>query len=160
MTYRVCLCNLSDVRPSALPSFFFVNLSECLPFSLWFRGLFKIFLPLIRLLKQSLVSRIFFVLQRNFFPFIFVCLMVSVSDIPKHHFLFLYVLIISRFDSSFPSIASHFPFLLSAWLIFQCQIPFLYPFIICIRVSSSFSCPVGWGCRIHRLLLCRRIRFP
>ena len=22
------------------------------------------------------------------------------------------------------------------------------------------SCPVGWGCRIHRLLLCRRVRPP
>ena len=22
------------------------------------------------------------------------------------------------------------------------------------------SCPVGWGCRIHRLLLCREIRLP
>ena len=24
--------------------------------------------------------------------------------------------------------------------------------------SSSLYCPVGWGCRIHRLLLCRRVR--
>ena len=37
-----------------------------------------------------------------------------------------------------------------------------------LSLSSSFylplflslSCPVGWGCRIHRLLLCRRVRPP
>ena len=23
-----------------------------------------------------------------------------------------------------------------------------------------FDCPVGWGCRIHRLLLCRGVRSP
>ena len=26
--------------------------------------------------------------------------------------------------------------------------------------STLYSCPVGWGCRIHRLLLCRGVRPP
>ena len=26
--------------------------------------------------------------------------------------------------------------------------------------NSTFPCPVGWSCRIHRLLLCREIRPP
>ena len=25
---------------------------------------------------------------------------------------------------------------------------------------QCFRCPVGWGCRIHRLLLCRGVRLP
>ena len=24
----------------------------------------------------------------------------------------------------------------------------------------TFKCPVGWGCRIHQLHLCRRVRHP
>ena len=31
--------------------------------------------------------------------------------------------------------------------------------LLCIT-NNSFNCPVGWGCRIHRLLLCRRVRTP
>ena len=27
-------------------------------------------------------------------------------------------------------------------------------------LTQSSSCPVGWGCRIHRLLLCRGVRPP
>ena len=27
-------------------------------------------------------------------------------------------------------------------------------------MSTKESCPVGWGCRIHRLLLCRGVRPP
>ena len=30
---------------------------------------------------------------------------------------------------------------------------------ICRRLSG-LGCPVGWGCRIHRLLLCRGVRPP
>ena len=26
--------------------------------------------------------------------------------------------------------------------------------------ATDFSCPVGWGCRIHQLLLCRGVRPP
>ena len=26
--------------------------------------------------------------------------------------------------------------------------------------TNYYYCPVGWGCRIHRLLLCRRVRIP
>ena len=28
------------------------------------------------------------------------------------------------------------------------------------HISQSNHCPVGWGCRIHRLLLCRGVRPP
>ena len=27
-----------------------------------------------------------------------------------------------------------------------------------MSVCTSIGCPVGWGCRIHRLLLCRGVR--
>ena len=30
----------------------------------------------------------------------------------------------------------------------------------CCLFKTKFSCPVGWGCRIHRLLLCRGVRPP
>ena len=29
-----------------------------------------------------------------------------------------------------------------------------------LSIFISFSCLVGWGCRIHRLLLCRGVRSP
>ena len=29
-----------------------------------------------------------------------------------------------------------------------------------IDVTEKKNCPVGWGCRIHRLLLCRGVRPP
>ena len=29
-----------------------------------------------------------------------------------------------------------------------------------VQVSKFCNCPVGWGCRIHRLLLCRGVRPP
>ena len=35
----------------------------------------------------------------------------------------------------------------------------LYPFLF-LFLSLSISCPVGWGCRIYRLHLCRGIRPP
>ena len=28
------------------------------------------------------------------------------------------------------------------------------------QLTRTRSCPVGWGCRIHRLLLCRGVRLP
>ena len=36
----------------------------------------------------------------------------------------------------------------------------VYTYILNIRVGCNFICPVGWGCRIHRLLLCRGVRTP
>ena len=30
----------------------------------------------------------------------------------------------------------------------------------CRGMSTNFHCPVGWGCRIHRLHLCRGVRPP
>ena len=27
-------------------------------------------------------------------------------------------------------------------------------------MSGQHTCPVGWGCRIHRLHLCRGVKFP
>ena len=33
-------------------------------------------------------------------------------------------------------------------------------FVQNFRVTPSASCPVSWGCRIHRLLLCRGVRPP
>ena len=33
----------------------------------------------------------------------------------------------------------------------------------CVQISywnTNFNCPVGWGCRIYRLLLCRGVRHP
>ena len=36
-----------------------------------------------------------------------------------------------------------------------------YPFIAPrSTLTRSCSCPVYWGCRIHRLLLCRGVRLP
>ena len=32
--------------------------------------------------------------------------------------------------------------------------------IILFNINPSFAWPVGWGCRIHRLLLCRGVRQP
>ena len=31
---------------------------------------------------------------------------------------------------------------------------------MCDSVSTFTRCPVGWGCRIHRLFLCRGVRPP
>ena len=28
------------------------------------------------------------------------------------------------------------------------------------RMNKKSNCPVGWGCRIHQLLLCREVRLP
>ena len=47
----------------------------------------------------------------------------------------------------------------------ESHILFVYIYIFCAVVSSDFSTqlyddPVGWGCRIHWLHLCRGVRLP
>ena len=37
---------------------------------------------------------------------------------------------------------------------------FIWAFWVCFVISQVVDCPVGWGCRIHRLLLCRGVRPP
>ena len=36
----------------------------------------------------------------------------------------------------------------------------IYMLILILFHSLSLYCPVGWGCRIHRLHLCRELRHP
>ena len=61
---------------------------------------------------------------------------------PSDFFSFLFSVTISRYNSS---------------IIKKKYVPFLSG---CIThgETSMHDCPVGWGCRIHRLLLCRGIR--
>ena len=40
------------------------------------------------------------------------------------------------------------------------QVQFAYYLTSAMRLNSVIVCPVGWGCRIHRLHLCRGVRFP
>ena len=37
---------------------------------------------------------------------------------------------------------------------------FVLHFFVKIKLTFFFTCPVGWGCGIYRLLLCRGIRPP
>ena len=103
----------------------------------------QVFIPLMRILLQILVSRSFLVRQGLFFIFHFIstCLMVSLPifastyDFPFlrafWHFLDLVVLIIQLFVL--------FRFSLLALHIFQCEIPFQYhDCIVYINNSNSF----------------------
>ena len=63
--------------------------------------------------------------------------------------LFLLLFVVCRFSLSAGHIFSMPKFIPIYWL---------YILIVWIRVSNSFSSPVGWGCRIHQFHLCRRIR--
>ena len=38
------------------------------------------------------------------------------------------------------------------------QCVYVYIYIYIYNFSQDWSCPVGWGCRIHWLLLCRGVR--
>ena len=45
------------------------------------------------------------------------------------------------------------------------ELDFICRHFLCITISfmrcfQPLDCPVGWGCRIHRLLLCRGLRPP
>ena len=94
------------------------------------RGTAQLFIPMMRFLLERVVSSSFLVLRRYsfwIFSFISTCLMMSPSKIPKYFkvsfspsFLILY-----SFGSSFRLSYVVCHFLLQAWPIFQCQIPFL-----------------------------------
>ena len=47
------------------------------------------------------------------------------------------------------------------WLVRQLRyVVYVRNFMTAQWVIKPFDCPVGWGCRIHRLLLCRGVRPP
>ena len=38
---------------------------------------------------------------------------------------------------------------------------YIYIYIyICVLKYHNINCPVAWGCKLHRLLLCRGVRPP
>ena len=102
----------------------------------------QVFIPSIRFLLYSFVSRSFLVLLRYsflIFSFIFACLMVSASKMPKY--LWVSFSPSSVFKSYLDLVVPFHPsgvvccFSLLAWRIFLCQIPSLLPF----AVSSTFQ---------------------
>ena len=120
---------------------FLVLWSICLSYSLvhfkngqeyFTTGTVQVYIPVMRFLLQSLVSRSFLILQRHsflMFSLISVCLLVSVSNIYKF-FKFSFspkILLISWFGFSILSVASVFQLFVFSMAHFQCQIPFQYP---------------------------------
>ena len=91
------------------------------------RGTAQVFIPLMRFLLESFVSSSFLVLLRYSFrilSFIFTCLVVSASKIPKYLLVSFSssLLILSGFGSSIQSfVVCHFSW--RTWNIFLCQIP-------------------------------------
>ena len=55
-----------------------------------------------------------------------------------------------KFLAQFP--VDHLPYPVMSSLIYMC---------VCVYICiDSFICPVGWGCRIHRLHICRGVTLP
>ena len=58
-------------------------------------------------------------------------------------------------------IKKSFPLLRNVKKILEMSLKFVNPiFVYMIGQFYLVVCPVGWGCRIHRLLLCRGVRPP
>ena len=110
----------------------------------------QVFLHLIMFLLQSLVSCGFLVLLRNILPtnsFMSICLIVSSSKIRRYFYLYLLYLQVFIYLLVFLFLKA------SDYVVL-----FLLLFLISFIHYSHF--PVCWGCRIHQLLLCRRVRPP
>ena len=106
------------------------------------RGTSQVFIPLMRSLQQSLVSRGFLVRLMLFFSYLFVwwCLLPTFSF--NWNFPFLQTFwFFSWFGSSIPSDIFFFlHFSLWAWYIFLCQIPF--PYSGCIFLLFISQSPI------------------
>ena len=105
-------------------------------------GTVQVFIPLIKFLQCSLVSRCFLIILRYsffIFSFISVYLMLSASNIPKYYmFTFLSVRIFTRFGSSVDFFLCRFPLFIISMAHFSManSIPIYFQYLL--TVSSSF----------------------
>ena len=86
------------------------------------------------------------------------------------YFFYIYILWLTQISFSFYHQSYYFnllfflvsPFLCVCVCVCVCMYIYIYIYIHTHTQTyiHTYTCPVGWGCRIHRLLLCRGVRPP